>query len=217
MTTESWLLLSLTLLAGAASPGPSLALVVRTALAHGRLAGVTVAVAHGVGVGLYALLIVLGVAEVMSRVVWIMAVLQVGGIVFLAYLSVSMIRGGVRSLQQSNDQNLAKPASYPMGQRTYLSHLRDGFLIVFLNPKVLIFFLAIFSQFLSPDQSLAAQLTAVGLAATIDGAWYAVIALVISMPRIDAALARFSGYLDVGFGVCLSGVAVLMSLSFLWR
>lgn len=214
MSAETWLLLSLTLFAGAASPGPSLALVVRTALAHGRLAGVTVALAHGVGVGLYALLIVLGVAEVMSRAAWMVAALQVGGILFLTYLSALMIRGGFRSLQQSNDQN--SDASYPMHQRTYVSHLRDGFLIVFLNPKVLIFFLAIFSQFVSPDQSLATQMTAVGLAATIDGVWYAIIALVISIPRIDAALVRFSGYLDVGFGVCLSGVAVLMSLSLIW-
>jgi len=216
MSAETWLLLSLTLFAGAASPGPSLALVVRTALAYGRLAGLTVAFAHGVGVGLYALLIVLGVAEVMSRAAWMMAALQVGGIVFLTYLSALMIRGGFRSLQQSNDQKIAKYASYPMHQRTYVSHLRDGFLIVFLNPKVLIFFLAIFSQFLSPDQSLATQMTTVGLAATIDGVWYAIVALVISMPRVDAALVRFSGYLDVGFGVCLSGVAVLMSLSLIW-
>jgi len=216
MTTETWLLLSLTLFAGAASPGPSLALVVRTALAYGRLAGLTVAFAHGVGVGLYALLIVLGVAEVMSHAAWMMAALQVGGIVFLTYLSALMIRGGFRSLQQSNDQNIAKYGSYPMHQRSYVSHLRDGFLIVFLNPKILIFFLAIFSQFLSPDPSLATQMTAVGLAATIDGVWYAIVALVISIPRIDAALVRFSGYLDVGFGVCLSGVAVLMSLSLIW-
>ena len=84
MSAETWLLLSLTLFAGAASPGPSLALVVRTALAHGRLAGVIVALAHGLGVGLYAFLIVVGVAEVISLTSWAMGALQIGGVIFLA-------------------------------------------------------------------------------------------------------------------------------------
>lgn len=211
MTTETWFLLSLTLLAGAASPGPSLALVVRTALAHGRLAGLTIALAHGLGVGLYALLIVIGVAEAISRTSWVMGTLQIGGIVFLAYLSILMIRGGIAAIHQVGGQDEAD--EYQISRSNYVTYLREGFLIVFLNPKVLVFFLAIFSQFLTPTQSSATQIMAASLAAIIDGLWYALVAVLISVTGVSRALAHWSGYLDIGFGLCLAGVAVWMAYS----
>lgn len=213
MTTETWLLLSLTLFAGAASPGPSLALVVRTALNYGRLAGLVVALAHGLGVGLYALLIVVGVAEAISRTSWAMGALQLGGVIFLAYLSSLMIRGGIASTRQAADYDLASPGPYLAAETYYRRFLREGFLIVFLNPKVLVFFLAIFSQFLTTTQSLTTQLAAASLAAIIDGLWYALIALLISVPAVNSVLARFSGYLDIGFGLCLAGVAAWLAYS----
>ena len=213
MSAETWLLLSLTLFTGAASPGPSLALVVRTSLAHGRLAGVIVALAHGLGVGLYALLIVVGVAEVISRTSWAMGALQIGGIIFLAYLSSLMIRGGIASIGQPADEDMTAPNMYQLEQAYLATFLREGFLIVFLNPKVLVFFLAIFSQFLTPAQSLTTQFAAAALAATIDGLWYALIATLVSVSAVHRALSRFSGYLDVGFGLCLCGVATWMAVS----
>ena len=213
MSVETWLLLSLTLFAGAASPGPSLALVVRTALAHGRLAGVIVALAHGLGVGLYAFLIVVGVAEVISRTYWAMDALQIGGVIFLAYLSSLMIRGGIASIGQPADEDMAAPNMNKLEQPHLVTFFREGFLIVFLNPKVLVFFLAIFSQFLTPTQSPATQFAAAGLAATIDGLWYALIASLVSVSAVYRALSRFAGYLDVGFGLCLCGVATWMAVS----
>ena len=47
MTDVTWVLLAATLLAGAASPGPSLALVLRGSLLGGQAAGLMTAVAHG--------------------------------------------------------------------------------------------------------------------------------------------------------------------------
>jgi len=217
MTTETWLLLSLTLLAGAASPGPSLALVVRTTLTHGRLAGVAVALSHGLTVGLYAFLIVLGVVQAVSSASWVMAVLQAGGVLFLVYLSVMMMRGGFAATRQSNDQDL-EPSQYVgefsnQAPSLNISHFRDGFLIAFLNPKVLVFFTAIFSQFLTPEQPLGTKLSAAGLAAVIDALWYVGIALLISVPGVRSTLARLSGFLDIGFGFCLGCVALWMGFS----
>ena len=61
--------------------------------------------------------------------------------------------------------------------RLALVHLRDGFLIVFFNPKIIVFFLAVFSQFLSADQSVATQITAAAVAGVLDAAWYALVAI----------------------------------------
>ena len=83
MSDVSWVLLAATLLAGAASPGPSLALVLRGSLLGGQSAGLAIALAHGIGVWLYAMAVVLGVATVLLHIDWIMLMVQVLGAVFL--------------------------------------------------------------------------------------------------------------------------------------
>ena len=106
MSSDSWILLMLTLFAGAASPGPSLALVMRTAISNGRRAGVLVAVAHGFGVWLYALAVALGIASILFRLDWGMTTVQLMGVLFIAYLGISMISGGLKTLQYKKQDSV---------------------------------------------------------------------------------------------------------------
>ena len=89
-------------------------------------------------------------------------------------------------------------------------HARDGLLIVVLNPKVIIFFVAIFSQFLSPSLSLSSQLGAAALAGIIDASWYGVMALIVSKEGVRDKLQRAANPFDVFFGVLLITVALLV-------
>ena len=165
-------------LAGAASPGPSLALVLRGSLLGGQSAGLVIALAHGIGVWLYAMAVVLGVATVLLHIDWIMLMVQVLGAVFLCYLGTMMIRSGVASRTEDEQVSQIDSAALPLWRCA-----KDGFLIVFLNPKIMIFFLAVFSQFLTPEQPLLTQLTAAALAGVIDGLWYALVAVLVSFGR----------------------------------
>lgn len=209
MSAETWLLLSLTLFAGAASPGPSLALVVRTAIAHGRLAGVTVALAHGVGVAIYALAVVFGVSGLVTRVDGAMLVIQILGTSFIIYLGAKMLRAGLKGLM-AGDRGPLHPDNEYSGKVTAVVHARDGLLIVILNPKIIVFFVAIFSQFLSPSLSLSTQLGAAALAGIIDASWYGAMALIVSKKGVRDKLQRASNPLDVFFGVLLITVALLL-------
>ena len=60
MSLLDWLGLLIVCLLGAISPGPSLFIVTKHALASGRFQGVLVAWSHAFGVGVYALLSILG-------------------------------------------------------------------------------------------------------------------------------------------------------------
>ena len=209
MSAETWLLLSLTLFAGAASPGPSLALVVRTALAHGRMAGVTVALAHGVGVAIYALAVVFGVSGLVTRVDGAMFVVQVLGALFIIYLGAKMLRAGLEGLM-AGDTTPLDPGNECSNKVTAAVHARDGLLIVVLNPKIVVFFVAIFSQFLTPSLSLSSQLGAAALAGIIDASWYGVMAFIVSKKGVRDRLQRAANPLDVFFGVLLITVALLV-------
>ena len=212
MITETWLLLSLTLFAGAASPGPSLALVVRTALAHGRLAGVIVAVAHGTGVAIYALAVVFGVSELVTSIDGAMLVIQMLGAAFIIYLGAKMLLAGLKGLKAGATNSL-DPTDEFLQPKTAAVHARDGLLIVVLNPKIVVFFVAIFSQFLSPSLGLSSQLGAAALAGIIDAFWYGVMALIVSKQGVRDQLQRAANPLDICFGILLITVALLVLLT----
>jgi len=198
----AWLLLALTLFAGAASPGPSLALVIRHAVNGGRGAGLSVAIAHGLGVGLYALAVVFGVATLLTLLSGVMLAVQIAGVMFLCYLGIGMIRSGL-----SPGTNTPFSPASEHGPDS-ISYFRDGFLIVFLNPKIMVFFLAVFSQFLTSSQSLVAQIYAASLAGLIDALWYALVALLVSGSRVSGWLQRYRNRLDILFGLVLLGVSI---------
>ena len=200
-----WLLLGVTLFAGAASPGPSLALVLRSTVGAGRHAGVLVALAHGIGVCLYALAVVFGVAAVLLHMPSLMLAVQLGGVVFLLYLGAQMMRGGLAA-SENNPEDTADPASVRSSGR----HLLDGFLIVFLNPKIMVFFLAVFSQFLTPQQSIETQVLAATLAGLVDGLWYGLVAVMVSLGSFGAFMRRHRGKIDLFFGAALWVTSLLI-------
>ena len=200
-----WLLLGVTLFAGAASPGPSLALVLRSTVSAGRHAGVLVALAHGIGVWLYALAVVFGVAAVLLHMPSLMLAVQLGGVIFLLYLGAQMMRGGLAA-SENNPEDTADPASV----RSSGQHLLDGFLIVFLNPKIMVFFLAVFSQFLTPQQSIETQVLAATLAGLVDGLWYGLVAVMVSLGSFGAFLRRHRVKIDLFFGAALWVTSLLI-------
>ena len=200
-----WLLLGATLFAGAASPGPSLALVLRSTVSAGRHAGVLVALAHGIGVWLYALAVVFGVAAVLLHMPSLMLAVQLGGVIFLLYLGAQMMRGGLAA-SENNPEDTADPASV----RSSGQHLLDGFLIVFLNPKIMVFFLAVFSQFLTPQQSIETQVLAATLAGLVDGLWYGLVAVMVSLGSFGAFMRRHRGKIDLFFGAALWVTSLLI-------
>lgn len=207
MTEVTWVLLAATLLAGAASPGPSLALVLRGSLLGGQAAGLMTAVAHGLGVWLYAMAVVFGVATVLIHTGWVMLTVQVLGALFLCYLGTLMIRSGLAGSAGEDHQSQAQGVTLPLWR-----YAKDGFLIVFLNPKIMIFFLAVFSQFLTPEQPLLTQLIAATLAGVIDGLWYALVAVLVSWGRFGDLLQRYAGPVEVFFGVILWGISLTILL-----
>ncbi len=210
MTLELWLLLIITLLAGAMSPGPSVALVMRTAIVHGRRSGVLVALAHGVGITVYALAVVLGLATAIQSSSSLNIGLRIGGALFLFYLGYRMLSSGIKTVKEGDGVVTEAPRERDHQSQTQWQHMVNGFLIVFLNPKVVLFFVAIFSQFLTPDQSMTTQLMAASMAGGIDAAWYALVAFCVSNHRLAGALNSASPVIDVAFGALFMAFAVFV-------
>ena len=145
MSLEQWLIMVLLLLAGAASPGPSLALVSRTAIRGGVKVGLLASFGHGLAVSIYAFLAVGVTAFSKSDLEQFSQIIHVIAVIFLCYLGTSMVAEGMKKKY--------KPAAFSENNKKERQHqtraFTNGFFIAFLNPKVALFFLAVFRFFLS--------------------------------------------------------------------
>ena len=146
MTLTEWAPLALVCLLGAMSPGPSLALVTRHAATKGAVAGVFCAVTHGAGIFLWASATVTGLgAVVVSQPTWFGAI--------RAWGHYSCCTWAVCALSRPNEAARRKTPAQP----DYARAGWEGFLIALSNPKIAVFFVALFSQFIEPEASIFEQ------------------------------------------------------------
>lgn len=193
MHPGAWLTLAGVCITGAMSPGPSLALVLSRTLARGRWAGARAAIGHGVGVGLYAGIAVGGLAVVLTAAPVVFSAMQIFGALFLGWMGIGLLRAN------STDNDAAASGE---------NDLLDGFLLAFLNPKIAVFFLALFSQLADPDASSVEKFGMALLAGTIDTAWYLVVALLIGGPALSKWLEARRTALNRLMGGLLCGLAM---------
>jgi threonine/homoserine/homoserine lactone efflux protein len=71
-----------------------------------------------------------------------------------------------------------------------------------------VFFTALFSQFVTADQTLSDQLLMVATATVVDGLWYSLVALLFSQSHLLAWLRRHLKRVEQLTGVVLIGLAV---------
>ncbi|EED33238.1 transporter, LysE family [gamma proteobacterium NOR5-3] len=199
MNFLEWLSLASLCFAGAASPGPSLAVIVSASLAGGKRSGLAAAWAHAIGVGLYAALTVLGLTALLAAAGWLFVGLQSAGAIYLLWLAWGLWRSAT-SASMSDEPATTNVKSWA----------RNGFAIAFLNPKLAIFMLALFSQFIRPDATVAAQAILIATATLIDGLWYTLITLVFTRGKWISALRSNAAKIDRLFAVLLSLVALVI-------
>lgn len=202
MTFSAWLSLLMISLLGAISPGPSLAMVIKNTLGSNRLGGILTAWAHALGIGVYAFLSLLGLAIVLKQLPILFLLIAYAGGLYLLWLGFNSLRskGGVAAQLTAGTR---KP---------YFQCMRDGAMISLLNPKIGLFFIALFSQFIHPEVGLAGKLATVLTPLITDGLWYTIIALTLSQPKILAFLRQKAVWVDRLSGIVL----IALALRILW-
>ena len=189
--------MSLVCALGAISPGPSLAVVVRNTVSGGRAHGVMTGIGHGVGLGIYALIAVMGLSSLLLANDRIFNTLQWVGAAMLYGIAFNMLRE--KKEEHRNDENVEKSRGFV-----------DGFIISFFNPKILVFFVALFSQFIDHQMNNFDRLTMALIAGIIDTMWYVLVAVILAgTPLIDLLKAN-SKQIDRLTGIILVITASLL-------
>ena len=155
-------------LLGAMSPGPSMVVVINNAITKSRVNGIIAAIAHGIGIAIYALFAVLGIGLIIQTSSYIFNGLQILSIIFLFYL-------GFQSLRNTDEIDF-EDRSVKSGVTSFA----QGFTISILNPKIFVWFVAIYSQFMSIDNNLILNATLVITAGIVDAVWYILLVYLVT-------------------------------------
>ena len=204
-----WVTVLLACLLGAMSPGPSLAVVINHTLARGSVAGSWAAISHGFAITLYAAITTFGLSVVISNHQQIFDIIQLIGCLFLLLMAFRLLS----SSGQAREESLPATAL-----SSNVLAIRDGLAIALFNPKILVFFTALFSQFVRVDSSVGEKISLALIAGGVDMLWYLVVVLVISHYGSINRFQYASGWINRLFGLVLAFIAVgfIVDITQIW-
>jgi threonine/homoserine/homoserine lactone efflux protein len=176
------------LLVGAVSPGPSFILVSRIAAKFSRVDGLAAAVGMGLGGAIFAILALLGLAAVLTRVEWLYLALRVIGGLYLVCLGIRTWRGASEPLDIP-DLATVRPASL-------LRSFAIGLVTQLSNPKTAVVYASIFAALLPSSAPLWLLLALPPLVFALEASWYAIVALAFSAQGPRSAYLRSKRWID---------------------
>ncbi|MCL2912719.1 LysE family translocator [Shewanella corallii] len=206
MTLETLLLFAGIVFAIAVIPGPNALLVLFTALTKSRSLAFANILGVSLGFLIHSLISALGLSLLLAQSAWAFNLLKWLGVLYLTWLGVGHLKSAWR-----------RQVISPPEQRVHLSGIRQNFgkglLTNLLNPKIVLFYLSIFPQFVSPQHVIADSLLLGGTQAIVVAAWFSLVILLASKIRallvsgkFSALLNYLSGTLFIGFGIKLATV-----------
>ena len=189
-------------LLGAMSPGPSMAVVINNAIFKGRYNGILTSIGHGIGIAIYATFAVLGLGLIIKTNVFIFNGLKILSIIFLILI-------GLRSILNKEKLNLEKKT---IKDKT-ISFLQ-GFSISIFNPKIFVWFVAIYSQFMSVENKFIFNVYLISIAGIVDACWYIILTFAVTTA---SALKLFQTKLNIiqkiqGFFFIALGLVLIINL-----
>jgi threonine/homoserine/homoserine lactone efflux protein len=174
-------------------PGPATALVVRSAAVHGRREAFHTVLGNSTGILGWALCSVLGISALVAASEAAFAALKIAGAVVLLWLGVQALRGSAS-------------ARAPRAGRTAY---RQGLLTSAANPKLAVFFIALFPQFVPPGAPVLPWTLAMALIVIcVDVVYFSVLAWAVTRAkralvgsRIARRVEKLTGAVMIALGV----------------
>ena len=181
---------------GAISPGPSLAVVIRNTISGGRFQGLMTGVGHGIGIGIYAFMAVMGLSSLLLNNEKLFMIFQIAGGIVLLWIAFKMI--------------LSKPLDVIDQKQFSKKGFIQGFMIAFLNPKILVFLVAVFSQFISSNINILDRFIIATIASFIDMAWYVLVSLLLASTSLINSFRSNAVLIDKSIGAILVIMSILL-------
>ena len=191
------------------SPGPAMLLVVRRAAVRGPHAAVATVLGLEVGLYVWAVLAAAGLAALVAASQVAYDVLRVTGAVVLIFLGTQALWRVWRERQASDDDQLVSAAAPTVRRTSSWAAFSEGVVVQLANPKIAVFMLAFYPQFLPAASPVLASTALLALlqVGVETGLYLLLLAGVgrargwLQLPAVRHRLEAISGTVLIGLGV----------------
>ncbi len=163
--------ITLALMLGAISPGPTFIYVAKNSIAISRKHGLFTALGTGTGAALFGLLAVMGLQAILLAVPSAYLVLKICGGLYLLWIAYKIIKHAKEPMDSPNGS--AEPMSYKQAYRL-------GLITQMSNPKIAVILASIFTALLPKDIPSYFYVVLPMLCFFIDAGWYSLVAVALS-------------------------------------
>ncbi len=199
MSIDVWLIYLATVLAFMSTPGPSHLLMLSNSLSNGFRRSTATAAGDLSANFLQMILASLGLAAILTSSQSTFLVIKWAGVAYLVYLGLKLI---------CSEQVVSKSSE----KRSIKVLYWQGFITSAANPKAVIFFAALFPQFLSAEQPLLPQFLILSVTyLSVDGLFLCLYGKFADAFRMQV-LERYGRFLNVLSGSLFLAAALLLGL-----
>jgi homoserine/homoserine lactone efflux protein len=147
VSTKFILIYCVTVFIASITPGPSMLLALNHGIRYGVRRTIASALGNNVATFAQALLTIAGLGTVLLHSQTTFSVIKLCGAAYLIFLGITMFF--------SHDTAMVKQSVYPVKSKTPIDLFAEGFVVTMANPKAILFFTALFPQFISRRQESA--------------------------------------------------------------
>jgi len=188
------------------SPGPNGVLIAKTVPTSGRPAGFANVLGFVTAFYLHGALSVLGISIILVQSATAFAIVKYLGAAYLCWIGIKALLGAFKGIEKNG---IIAPARK---RRTLVNAYVEGLLTNALNPKVSMFYLAAFPQFITIGETTAASsFLLVFIHSMINAVWFgAMVVLFSSLTKVARSsnfqrwLKGVTGVVFIGFGLKLA-------------
>ena len=189
------------------SPGPDFAIVTRNSLKYSRNIGYATSLGIALGLMIHITYSLVGIGLIISRSVVLFNIIKLIGAAYLAYIGLQALRS------KPNNISTETPQQARSAEITSLAAVKNGFFANALNPKATIFFLALFTEVISPQTTLVVKLFFGGEIMLIAFVWFSLLSYLMTRDGIKNRIIHVQHHVEHVMGAVLIALGIKVALS----
>ena len=202
VTFSSILLLHLI---GAISPGPAFVMIMRTAAVEGFRPAVFAALGLAAGAVAWALAALVGLTFLFQVAPSALLAFKLAGGAYLLWIAWQVVRHAEAPLPRVDAEGPAP--------RTICSAFCLGLFTQLANPKIAVFFGAVFVGMVPRDTSVLAMAAVLLMIFVDEALWYGFVGRVFSLMSVRAAYGRAKRWVDRAFGALIAAFGIKIAVT----
>ncbi len=190
------------------SPGPNMALIIDNASRLGKSNSMANVLGLCTATYLHGALSILGVSAILLKNKYLFMTIKILGAIYLLYMGLKSIVSGLNELKNKSYSFIEKERE--VKKVKFIYSYRDGLMTQILNPKVSIFYMAAFPNFISGKNNISRGFELVAIHSINIFTWFTILTIFISFTSSVLKNKTVRGWINISTGVVLAVFSLLI-------